>query len=132
MLAAAGGLAGRTGLRTPLTVAFLIQVTQSIGPAYPPARPSGISTGTWLLILGELSSWLAFGLHTSDPQLITLGITGVTASALMLARIRHTGNNRRRACYPTPGLNKAGEGASVQPVTGPQSPDPPGTDERPS
>jgi len=109
MLAAAGGLAGRTGLGTLLTVAFILQVTPSIWTAYRTARPSGISRGTWLLILGELSCWLAFGLHKSDPRLITLGTTGVTASALMLARIRHAGNNRRRTCYPARGLNKAGD-----------------------
>jgi hypothetical protein len=91
MLAAAGGLAGRTGLGTLLTVAFILQVMPSIWTAYRTARPSGISTGTWLLILGELSCWFAFGLHKSDPRLITLGTTGVIASALMLARIRHTG-----------------------------------------
>lgn len=33
---------------------------------------------------------MAFGLHTSDPRLITLGATGTTASLLMLARIRWT------------------------------------------
>jgi hypothetical protein len=43
-----------------------------------------------MLILGELACWLIFGLRESDPRLITLGVTGVAASALMLARIRHT------------------------------------------
>jgi hypothetical protein len=43
-----------------------------------------------MLILGELACWLIFGLHESDPRLITLGVTGVTASALMIARIRWT------------------------------------------
>jgi hypothetical protein len=40
-----------------------------------------------MLVLGELSCWTTFGLHTSDLRLIVLGITGVTASALMLIRI---------------------------------------------
>src|SRR5262249_54965737 len=61
------------------------QVTPSIWTACHTARPNGVSTGTWLLILGELSCWLAFGLHKSDPRLIILGTTGVTASALILA-----------------------------------------------
>jgi hypothetical protein len=52
-----------------------------------------------MLILGELACWLIFGLHESDPRLITLGVTGVTASALMLARIRHT---RKRGSRPHP------------------------------
>ena len=53
------------------------------------SAPSGISAGTWLLILGELSCWTIFGLHELDPRLITLGFTGVTASILMLARLRY-------------------------------------------
>jgi uncharacterized protein with PQ loop repeat len=90
MLLTAYGVAGRTGLGTLLTAAFAVQVAPSIWTAYRTARPTGISAGTWLLILGELTCWLTFGLHKSDPRLIALGVTGVTASALMLARIRQT------------------------------------------
>src|SRR5262249_47529468 len=74
--------------------------------------------------------WLAFGLHKSDPRLITLGTTGVTASALMLARIRHTGNNRRRACYPVRGLNKGGDASIGTAGHRPAVPDPTGTADR--
>jgi len=97
LLAAAGGLAGRAGLGTLLTGAFVLQVTPQVWTAYRTARPTGISAGTWLLILGELSCWLAFGLHKSDPRLLILGATGVTASTLMLGRIGWTGRKRHRA-----------------------------------
>jgi uncharacterized protein with PQ loop repeat len=90
MLVAAYLVLGRTGLGALLTVAFVVQVAPSIWAAYRTERPTGISSGTWLLILGELSCWLTFGLYKSDPRLITLGLTGVTASALMLARIYRT------------------------------------------
>jgi uncharacterized protein with PQ loop repeat len=90
MLITAYLTAGRAGLGTLLTVAFTVQVAPSIWTAYRTARPTGISSGTWLLILGELSCWLVFGLYTSDPRLIALGVTGVMASTLMLARIRQT------------------------------------------
>jgi uncharacterized protein with PQ loop repeat len=83
-------VAGRAGLGTLLTAAFVLQVTPSLWTAYRTARPTGVARGTWLLILGELSCWTIFGLHQPDPRLITLGVTGVTASMLMLARIRHT------------------------------------------
>ena len=83
-------VAGRTGLGTLLTVAFVLQVTPSLWTAYRTARLTGVAAGTWLLILGELSCWTIFGVHQADPRLITLGVTGVTASALMLARIRRT------------------------------------------
>jgi len=97
MLAAAGITAGRAGLGTLLTVAFLLQVTPSLWTAYRTARPTGISAGTWLLILGELTCWMMFGLHTSDPRLITLGTSGIIVSALMLARIHRTTRSGRSA-----------------------------------
>ena len=87
MLVAAYIVAGRAGLGTLLTASFIVQVAPSVWAAYRTAHPTGISSATWMLILGELSCWLIFGLHESDPRLITLGVTGVTASALMLARI---------------------------------------------
>jgi uncharacterized protein with PQ loop repeat len=90
LLAAASTVAGRAGLGTLLTAAFVLQVTPSIWTAYRTARPTGVSQGTWLLILGELSCWATFGLHKSDPRLVVLGWTGVAASLLMLARIRRT------------------------------------------
>jgi hypothetical protein len=90
LLTAAFAVAGRAGLGTLLTAAFILQVTPSIWAAYRTARPTGISQGTWLLILGELSCWATFGLYKADPRLIVLGVTGVAASLLMLARIRRT------------------------------------------
>jgi uncharacterized protein with PQ loop repeat len=90
LLAAAVAVAGRAGLGTLLTAAFVLQVTPSIWTAYRTARPTGISQGTWLLILGELSCWATFGVYKSDPRLIVLGLTGAAASLLMLARIRRT------------------------------------------
>jgi len=97
MLAAAGITAGRAGLGTLLTVAFLLQVTPSLWTAYRTARPTGVSSGTWLLILGELSCWMVFGVHTADPRLITLGASGIIVSALMLARIHRTTRSGRPA-----------------------------------
>ncbi len=96
-LAAAGAAAGRAGLGTLLTAAFLLQVTPSLWTAYRTPRPTGISSGTWLLILGELSCWLTFGLHTADPRLISLGTSGIIVGALMLARIHRTTRGRRAA-----------------------------------
>ena len=78
---------GRTGLGSALTVAFLLQVTPSVWTVYRSGDTSGVSRGTWLLILGELLCWGVFGLHEADPRLIVLGVTGVTASLLVLARV---------------------------------------------
>ena len=87
LLIAAGSLFGRTGLGTALTVAFLLQVTPSVWTAYRADHTTGISTSTWLLIFGELLCWGVFGIYQSDPRLIVLGATGVTASLLVLARV---------------------------------------------
>jgi hypothetical protein len=95
LLAAAFTVAGRTGLGTLLTAAFVLQVTPSIWTAYRTARPTGTSQGTWILIFGELSCWTTFGVHKSDPRLIILGFTGVAASLLMLTRIRYTAEIQR-------------------------------------
>ena len=88
LLAASWAVAGRAGLGTALTLSFVLQVTPSVWTAYRTHRPTGISRGTWLLILGELGCWGAYGLAESDPRLAVLGCTGVIASLLMLARTR--------------------------------------------
>jgi hypothetical protein len=90
LLVAAFTIAGRAGLGALLIAAFILQVTPSIWSAYRTARPTGVSRGTWVLILSELSCWAIFGVHKADPRLITLGFTGVTASLLMHTRIRRT------------------------------------------
>lgn len=100
LLLAAYPVVGRAGLGTLLTAAFFVQVAPSLWTAYRTARPTGISSGTWLLILGELSCWLVFGLYRSDPRLITLGVTGVVASTLILARIHRTGRRPRTSRRP--------------------------------
>ena len=87
LLITAASLFGRAGLGTALTVAFLLQVTPSVWTAYRADDITGIATGTWLLIFGELLCWGLFGIYESDPRLIVLGATGVVASLLVLARV---------------------------------------------
>jgi hypothetical protein len=87
-------VAGRAGLGTLLTAAFILQVTPSLWTAYRTTNLTGVAAGTWLLILGELSCWTIFGLHQSDPRLLVLGSTGVIACGLMLARIHPSGWRR--------------------------------------
>src|SRR5262245_63128639 len=77
---AVGGLAA---LGTLLTAAFVLQVTPQLWTAYRTARPTGISRGTWSLVLGELSCWAAFGLHRADYTLVVLGF-------FFSSRRRHT------------------------------------------
>ena len=77
---------GLAGLGALLTVAFLLQMAPSLWTAFRTTDPSGISRGTWLLVCGELSCWLAYGLYQGDQRLIVLGISGIVCSTLMLAR----------------------------------------------
>jgi uncharacterized protein with PQ loop repeat len=86
LLVAVWAIAGRAGVGTALTVSFALQVTPSVWTAYRTRRPTGISRGTWLLILAELLCWGVYGVHEADLQLTVLGGTGVAASLLMLAR----------------------------------------------
>jgi uncharacterized protein with PQ loop repeat len=90
LLAAAGLLFGRAGLGAALTASFIIQTTPSVWKAYRSGAITGISRGTWLLILGELACWGIFGTCESDPRLMILGWTGVTASLLVLARTTYS------------------------------------------
>lgn len=98
LLAVAWMAAGRVGLGTLLTASFVLQVAPSVWTAYTTPQPTGISPGTWLLILAELLCWGVYGLHRSDPRLTILGCTGVIASALMLARIAR----QTLGCSPCP------------------------------
>jgi hypothetical protein len=96
---------GRESLGTVLTAAFVLQVTPSLWSAYRTRHPAGISRGTWLLILAELTCWGLYGIRSSDPRLITLGSLGVIASTLMLIRAGGTTPDRTDAvaALPSPG-----------------------------
>lgn len=97
LLVAGYAAAGHTGLGNLLTMASIIQVVPSIWTAYRTEHPTGLSRWTWMFIFGELSCWTIYGLHRSDPRLITLGVSGVTASVLMLVRIWRTSAEASRA-----------------------------------
>ncbi|MEU4221656.1 hypothetical protein [Actinoplanes sp. NPDC026623] len=97
LLAGAAAVAGTRVLGLLLAAAAMVQVMPSIVTAYRTRRPSGVSAGTWRLTLGEVSCWAAYGLYRCDPRLIALGVTGIVASVLMLARVR----KRSWACPTT-------------------------------
>jgi uncharacterized protein with PQ loop repeat len=97
LLVAGFALAGAGGLGTLLTAAFILQVVPSIWTAYRTWRPTGISKATWLLVLGELSCWLAFGIYRSDARLTILGASGVVGSVLMVLRVRSTNERSHEA-----------------------------------
>ncbi|HTR92360.1 MAG TPA: hypothetical protein VMI73_11525 [Trebonia sp.] len=87
LLAVAGGLFGRAVLGTALAASFILQTAPSVWKAYRSERVSGISAGTWLLILGELLCWGIYGTYEQDPRLMVLGWAGVAISVLILTRV---------------------------------------------
>jgi hypothetical protein len=78
--------AGPSALGAFLTAALVIQVAPSLWTAYTTPNPTGISSGTWWLVLGELTCWAIFGTYQRDVPLIVLGISGILTAALMLYR----------------------------------------------
>ena len=93
---------GRAPLGAVLTAAFVLQVAPSLRSAYRTRHPAGISRGTWLLILAELTCWGLYGIRSSDPRLITLGSLGVIASTLVLMRAGSTALDRPDAVASLP------------------------------
>jgi hypothetical protein len=71
-----------------LTVAFLIQVVPAVVAAYRTRHPTGISRGTWRLILAEVACWAVFGAANRDGPLVVLGTTGMLSALLMLHQAR--------------------------------------------
>lgn len=90
-----GVVAGRVGLGVLLSVAFVVQVTPAVVTAYRAETPSGIAVGTWWLVLGELTCWSIYGIAQADSRLAMMGVSGVIAAMLMIARARAAG--RREA-----------------------------------
>jgi hypothetical protein len=88
LLIAVGVGTGRIGLGTVLSLAFVVQVTPAVFTAYRTRSPSGISVGTWSLVLGELACWCVYGLHRGDRRLALMGLTGIVAAAAMIVRAR--------------------------------------------
>ena len=106
LLAVTGGVFGRAALGTGLTASFILQAAPSVWKAYRSERVSGISAGTWLLILGELLCWGIYGTYELDPRLMVLGWTGVAASLLILTRIAAQARSRQSQPSPSPEIMK--------------------------
>jgi hypothetical protein len=85
-LLAVAAAVDRRLLGAALTGAFVVQVVPAVAAAYRTARPTGIARGTWLLVLGEVSCWGAFGAARGDGPLLVLGVTGVASAGAMLVR----------------------------------------------
>jgi hypothetical protein len=93
---------GRVGLGTVLSTAFVVQVAPAVWTAYRTQAPTGIATGTWLLVLGELTCWGIYGLHQGDRRLAVMGVTGVLAAGLMILRATTAGRTHLATAASVP------------------------------
>lgn len=93
ILAVIGAAWGWTVLGTALALANMVQFLPSIIAAWRTYAPVGLSPATWTLTLAETVGWMAYGVLIDQIPIILYGLTGITASILILARMALT---RRR------------------------------------
>lgn len=79
-------LTGFAVMGTLLALAYAVQVGPSVWTAYRTRAPTGVSPGTWLLMFLQVFLWGLYGIAHGDVPIIIYGVTGMTASGLMLAR----------------------------------------------
>jgi uncharacterized protein with PQ loop repeat len=79
-------LTGIAVLGAVLGLAYALQVGPSVWTAYRTFAPTGVAPETWLLMLIQVVLWGVYGIAHRDVAIMIYGITGITASVLMLAR----------------------------------------------
>ena len=90
VLGAIGAGWGWTVLGAALAVATMVQFLPSIVAAWRTYAPVGLSLATWTLTLAETVGWMAYGVLIDQIPIILYGLTGITASILILARMALT------------------------------------------
>ena len=86
ILAATTALTSLAVLGTVLGLAYAVQVAPSVWTAYRTWAPSGVAPETWLMMLVQVALWGVYGIANGDVPIMIYGVTGLTASGLMLAR----------------------------------------------
>jgi hypothetical protein len=77
---------GWAGLGVALALTPAIQLTPAVLAAYRSARPIGISTLTWSLMVVEAVMWGGYGVLTADIALIGYGAITAIGSGFVLGR----------------------------------------------
>ena len=89
-LSAIGVTGGWLILGVVLGTSAAIQVVPAIWTAFRTYAPSGISPGTWWIILAEAALWGVYGKAYADVAIIIFAITASATALLMLARFYAT------------------------------------------
>jgi uncharacterized protein with PQ loop repeat len=79
-------ITGFAVMGTLLGLAYAVQVGPSVWTAYRTWAPTGVSPSTWLLMFIQVWLWGVYGIAHGDVPIMIYGVTGLTASGLMLAR----------------------------------------------
>ncbi len=90
ILAGIWGLGGWLVLGVVLGSSAAIQVAPAIWTAFRTYAPSGISPGTWWIILIEAALWGVYGVAYADLAIEVFAVTASATSVLMLARFYAT------------------------------------------
>ena len=80
-------IGGWTAAGVVLGALYGVQLAPAVVAVYRTADVSGVSVATWVIALAEAALWGLYGFAGADVGLLTLAATGVTMSALVLARL---------------------------------------------
>jgi uncharacterized protein with PQ loop repeat len=86
VLAAASLLGGVPALGIALASSYVIQFTPPVLAAFREARPTGVSPGTWGLIVVESALWGAYGFANGDRPIMLYAAAGVIGGGAILFR----------------------------------------------
>ncbi len=89
--------AGTGAMGVLLASSYLVQFTPAVAAAYRSDRPSGISAGTWRLIVVESGLWGIYGWWNTDRPIVLYAAAGVVGGGLILARQASTARAPARA-----------------------------------
>ncbi|MGF1667749.1 MAG: PQ-loop domain-containing transporter [Acidimicrobiia bacterium] len=85
-LGSTGAFAGVDAMGVVLASSYVVQFTPPVLAAWRSDRPSGVSAGTWRLIVVESALWGTYGWWNSDRPIVMYAVAGVVGGGLILAR----------------------------------------------
>jgi len=97
LLTAATVVGGWSALGAVLGVSYAVQVAPSLWTAWRTYAPTGISPGTWVLVLVQVVLWGYYGMVEQDWAIKGFALIGIASSLLMLLRWATTRSRCRLA-----------------------------------
>ncbi|NNE13240.1 MAG: hypothetical protein HKN41_13450 [Ilumatobacter sp.] len=107
VVALAGWLGGWAAAGIALGGLYAVQLSPAVVSVYRAVDVRGVSVSTWLIALVEAVLWGGYGLARVDIGLLALAVSGVSMSALVLARLVVRRPRRTRHLVPAPAFAAA-------------------------